>query len=370
MPANPKRGSLSKKKNQSKVKSTIKEGLRVVGFGLIAAIFLRWLIVEAYSIPTSSMENSLLAGDFLFVSKIHYGARTPKTPVQVPLTHQKIWGTDIPSYSKIVQLPQYRMPGLSEITRNDIIVFNYPSDTLPIDLKTNYIKRCIGMPGDTLKIVDAQVIVNGQHIINPAEMEFCYLVGTRNNSSINERVFRKTDIRDFERTDFGYRIYTTPERASTLKNYPFIETIQREKRNEKDGDEGIFLSEYGEEESNWNRDFFGPLLIPAEGMTMELNDRSVRRYYRLIKEYEGLDEVELVDNKIRINGMIRSFYTFNQNYYFMLGDNRHNSSDSRFWGFVPEDHIVGKALFVWLSLDPEKGPIENIRWNRIFNSVN
>ncbi len=349
-----------------KPKSKVREWADAILFAVIAATLIRWILLEAFTIPTPSMENSLLVGDFLFVSKIHYGPRTPKTPLQIPLTHQKIWGTSIPSYLDFIQLPQYRLPGISSIKRNDVVVFNYPAESYPTDLKTNYIKRCVGVAGDKIEIKDTQVIINDAAVSNPPEMEFSYLVKTRNNSTINDRVFKKAGIWDVTRTSNGYRIYATSQSAKKLADFPFIETVQINKAEENAVESGIypFSDLFG-----WNKDFYGPMIIPSRGMTIDLTKENIARYKYVIQNYENNESVSESDGQLMVNGQRVTSYTFKQDYYFMMGDNRHNSLDSRYWGFVPEDHIVGKALFIWLSLDPNERYLNKIRWNRFFKGI-
>ncbi|MCG8323582.1 MAG: signal peptidase I [Cytophagales bacterium] len=358
-----------KEKNQheeEKPKSKAREWVDAILFAIIAATLIRWILLEAFTIPTPSMESSLLVGDFLFVSKIHYGPRTPKTPLQIPLTHQKIWWTNIPSYLDVIQLPQYRLPGFSDIERNDVVVFNYPAENHPTDLKTNYIKRCVGIAGDKIEITDTQVIINDQPVDNPPDMEFSYLIKTRNNSSINDRVFKKAGIWDYERISNGYRVNATTESAEKLSDFPFIETVQINKTNENKSEAGIYPASGF---FNWNKDFYGPIIIPSEGMTIDLSEENIAKYRYVIENYEHNESVLEQDGQLIVNGEGITSYTFKQNYYFMMGDNRHNSLDSRYWGFVPEDHVVGKALFIWLSLDPHESFLKKIRWNRIFKGI-
>lgn len=363
--------------SHDKVKDSVQEWSEAIGFAVIAATLIRWLIMEAYTIPTPSMENSLLVGDFLFVSKFHYGTRTPMTPLQVPLTHQKIWFTDIPSYIKAVQLPQYRLPGISHVKREDVVVFNVPPKWLnegidyPVDLKTNYIKRCVAIPGDVLEIRNKQVFVNGTALKNPPKMRFSYKVVTK--EAISDKNFEKLGI---DADDIGYE--TQPEanrveymlhldsaKAAELKSVPYITSVEQFPA-QVGRDPDIFSrSKY----APWNRDNFGPLTIPKEGWTIQLNDSTLALYGETIVQYDHNKEAKIDGGKLYINGQEQTSYTFKQNYYFMMGDNRHDSLDSRFWGFVPEDHIVGKAFFIWLSLDKNAGFFNKIRWSRFFDLI-
>ena len=367
-----------KKEEEKPKKSFIREWLDAVAFAVIAATLIRWLIMEAYTIPTPSMENSLLVGDFLFVSKFHYGTRTPKTPLQIPLTHQKIWFTEIPSYLTWIQLPQYRFPGISEIKREDVVVFNVPPKELnegkdyPVDLKTNYIKRCVAVGGDRLEIKDRQVIVNGQVLSNPPAMQFSYLVYAKDE--INERNLEKLSIDQDDYNYLGrpaenqvvYQMFLTQQKANELKSIPYITAVADDHRTHEGPAYNIFPSS---KYSQWNGDNYGPLVIPKAGMKIQINDSTLAFYGSTIQLYDHNKNAELKDGKLFIDGKEINEYTFNQNYYFMMGDNRHNSLDSRYWGFVPEDHIVGKAFFIWLSLNKYGSLLQTIRWERFLNLI-
>jgi signal peptidase I len=347
-------------------KSALREWIDAVVFAVIAATLIRWFLIEAFTIPTPSMEKSLLVGDFLFVSKFHYGARTPQTPFQIPLTHQKIWGTNIPSYLDWVKLPLFRFPGLSDVKNNDVVVFNYPpEDNYPTDLKTNYIKRCIGIGGDVIEVKDKQVYINGKAVENPPLMESSYDV--QSSGVINERVFKKLDITDIYATSKGYIVQTTPEAAKKLKegSTDVIKSITPITSERGVMSEQVFPMSEG---FDWSIDNFGPLEIPKKGKTIKIDKTSLALYGRAITTYDGNKNAEIKEGKLLIDGKEMKEYTFQQNYYFMMGDNRHNSQDSRIWGFVPEDHILGKGLLVWWSIDPEGGLGEifsRIRWGRI-----
>jgi signal peptidase I len=370
----------------AKPKSKAREWWDAILFAVIAATLIRWLIMEAYTIPTPSMENSLLVGDFLFVSKFHYGTRTTTTPLQVPLTHQKIWFTEIPSYLEWIKLPQYRLPGISHVKREDVVVFNVPPRELneykdyPVDLKTNYIKRCVAIPGDTLRIIDRQVTINGTPSPNPPLMQYSYIVIADNE--INERVLNKYKIYEDDYQIVGrpgdgvvYQMYITQELADELKKLNFIREVKIATYN---GNDGFGTRTAKNVESNifpdsklfpWNGDFFGPLVIPAAGMKIQINEQTLATYGTTIQLYDHNDNVKIENGKLLIDGKEVVEYTFKQNYYFMMGDNRHNSLDSRYWGFVPEDHIVGKAFFIWLSIDRNADFVNKIRWNRFFKLI-
>ncbi|MGV3640977.1 MAG: signal peptidase I [Adhaeribacter sp.] len=335
-------------------------------FAVVAATLIRWATFEAYVIPTPSMEKSLLVGDYLFVSKLHYGPRTPITPLQVPLTHQTIWGTSIPSYTDLIQLGQYRFPGFSDIENNDVVVFNYPpEEEHPVDLRTNYIKRCIGVAGDNLEIRDMQVYINGKKAENPAQMQFRYILQTE--SALTDKVFRDHQITDFWPVQGGYVVDTTPETAKTLESLDFIKGVAVWK--DSAGVASAEVYPHMPSRFKWNKDNYGPIHIPRKGETVKLDSTNIPIYETVIRKYEGNKQVEMQGDQIAIDGKPISSYTFKQNYYFMMGDNRHNSLDSRYWGFVPEDHVVGKAVLIWMSADPKGGVSGKIRWNRIFNII-
>ncbi|MGV3556762.1 signal peptidase I [Larkinella arboricola] len=366
-------------RHSARKKSPFREWLDSIVFAVVAATLIRWLFMEAFTIPTPSMEKSLLVGDFLFVSKLHYGTRTPKTPLQVPLTHQKIWGTEIPSYLDWIQLPQYRLPGFSSVKQGDVVVFNYPPEDYPTDLKTNYIKRCIGVPGDVLELRDRQVFVNGKAFADPVKAEAEYFLKT--NSVVSAKVFKRYDITDYEQSTetysdtiaandaSGYRIHTTPETAALLKQQDFVQGL--EVINTPKGSVNPYQPVYPQSPLfPWNVDNYGPITVPKEGVTIQLDEKNIALYGPVIQKYEDNEKVEIAEKSIKIDGKAITSYTFKQNYYFMMGDNRHNSADSRYWGFVPSDHIVGKAVFIWMSIDPNPESIlSKIRWNRLFRII-
>ena len=378
-------------KSTKQKKTPIREWFDSVLFAVIAATLIRFLTFEAYAIPTPSMENSLMVGDFLFVSKLHYGIRTPKTPLQVPLTHQKIWGTDIPSYSTAIQLPIYRLPGFSKVKNGDVVVFNYPPPKVgepvyPTDLKTNFIKRCIGIPGDVLEIRQEQIYVNGKAFPTPPRSETTYFIKT--TEVLDERFFRKYDIvNDFKSAEgpfvnwqplesyndstktaalVGYRVNMTHDVLEKFKEFDWVKSI--EPIREQPGQVGPGI--YGGSAYAWNQDNYGPLTVPKQGATIPINKQTIAVYGPIIQRYEENKAVEITPTTVKIDGQPITSYTFRQDYYFMMGDNRHNSEDSRYWGFVPEDHIVGKAVFVWMSLDPVPADIwHKIRWSRVFRLI-
>ncbi|MFC3417331.1 signal peptidase I [Algoriphagus hitonicola] len=355
-----------------KKKSATREWIDALVFAVVAASLIRWLFLEPFTIPTASMEKSLLVGDFLFVSKMHYGTRVPKTILQVPLTHQKVWGTDIPSYSDAIQLPYMRLPGFSDIERNDVVVFNYPVEfQYPNDLKTNYIKRAVAVPGDVLEIREGELIINDEPGLVPEEMQYSYDVVT--NRSLNNDFFKDYGIDQGSYMAFsngaGYLVWATDQVINRLKSSPVVVSVTKRVMPAGNSEKGIYpeVGEYGW--NDWNRDNYGPLMIPGEGMSIEMNEENVIKYSFTIEKYEGHDQVEVRDGALFIDGQQVDNYTFKQNYYFMMGDNRHDSLDSRYWGFVPEDHVVGKAWFLWLSLDQYESMFNKIRWSRFFKGI-
>lgn len=373
-----------KEEKPVKQKSAIREWFDSVLFAVVAATLIRWLFLEAYTIPTGSMEKSLLINDFLFVSKLHYGTRTPKTILQVPLTHQKIWFTDIPSYSDLIQLPQYRLPGFTSVKNGDVVVFNYPGcperpdefggfDKYPVDLRTNYIKRCIGIPGDVVELRAGQAYVNNKAVVNPPGLQMEYAIEA--NTQVNEKVFQKYDISEFEQdlrmTDKTiYYVKATEQAVKDMKTLDFVKSITPMVMAKGDTTDYRYNTfPYNSRLFPFNRDNFGPITIPKKGVTIQLDERNLALYKGVITTFDGNKDAKYVNGQIILDGKPITSYTFKQDYYFMMGDNRHGSDDSRFWGFVPEDHIVGKAVFIWMSIDKDGSFLNKIRWSRLFSII-
>ena len=354
-------------KQDKSVKNWLKEWWDALVFAVVVATLFRWLIVEPYKIPTPSMEKSLLVGDFLFVSKLHYGTRTPITPFQIPLTHQTLWGTEIPSYLSWLQLPYFRLPGFTDIKNNDNVVFNYPRELEhPVDQRVHYIKRCIGIAGDTIEIQNKIAIVNGSPLELTGEQQSSFLIKSKNQ--LNDRFFKKRDITEVYNTPHGYMVQTGHYKVDEIKQNPFIDAVHPITYEDPD-----LNSVYpNSPEFRWTTDFYGPLYVPQKGDVIPLTEENLILYGDVILNFEYHQDVKIIDNQLFIDGERSVEYTFKQDYYFMMGDNRHNSEDSRFWGFVPGDHIVGKALFVWFSMDLEGSIWElfsRIRWSRIFMPI-
>ena len=369
---------LTSKKQEGLKKSKLREWREAIVFAVVVATLIRWGTVEAFVIPTPSMENSLLVGEYLFVSKLHFGSRTPRTPLQIPLTHQKIWGTEIPSYLDWIELPSWRLPGVSSVKREDVVVFNVPDVGMndgierPIDLKTYYVKRCVGIPGDTIFIKDRRLAVNGKSLRIPPGMKFSYLVTA--NEEISDRSFSKLGLDDDDyyflgRTNDGkalYKMFLTEAQREQVNGAPYIIEVGDDYTTHDGPEQDIFPAAMN---TSWNGDNYGPLILPSEGMRITINDSTLGLYGETIRLYEHHKNVIISGGTLTIEGKPLQEYTFAQSYYFMMGDNRNNSLDSRYWGFVPQDHIVGKPLFVMFSIDKHADLIHKIRWDRLFTYI-
>jgi signal peptidase I len=367
-----------RKKKKPKPKSPAREWLNAVVFAVVAATLIRWTAVEAFVVPTASMENTILVGDYLFVSKFHYGTRTTTTPLQVPLTHQKIWGTNIPSYLDWITLPSYRLPGVNKVKRGDVVVFNVPPLSenegvdYPLQLKTYYVKRCVGLPGDRVEITDRSLMVNGDVMDSPANMKFRYTVIT--NDVITQRSFQSLGLDHDDYTFLGrlqdqnvaYSMLLTRKQHLQLSDAEYIISVTSHYMPQDSPEQDIFPSSAY---SPWNGDYYGPLQIPKKGMKIDVNESTLAFYGETILLYEPGEKLSISQGQLIQDGIAVDSYTFKQDYYFMMGDNRHNSRDSRYWGFVPEDHVVGKALFIWLSLDYDADFLQKVRWNRLFTRI-
>jgi len=402
--------------DRPKIKKTAtREWVDAIIFAVIAASIIRIFLMEAYTIPTSSMEKSLLVGDYLFVSKMAYGPKSPQTPIAFPFVHHTLPLTTMTkSYVEWLELPYHRFPGFGKIKNNDVVVFNYPSgDTVvlerqnedyyqivrskeeelkgrygsnykagmgraaiwknyhvtarPIDKRENYIKRCVAIPGDEVKIIDRQLYINGEMADNPDNMQFMYDVYT-NGTGFHKKAIDKLEITEGGKiSNSHYVLPLSIEKKKLLEGYSNVKSV--EARIQPKGEIYSPIFPHDPSHFNWNQDNFGPLTIPKAGVTISINMDNIALYKKLIHKYEDND-FEIKNNQIFINGKVATEYTFKQDYYWMMGDNRHNSADSRYWGFVPEDHIVGKAIFVWLSLDPNKGLFDGkIRWNKVFRMI-
>ncbi|MEO5977479.1 MAG: signal peptidase I [Chryseolinea sp.] len=357
-------------------KSFVKEWFNSIVFAVIAATLIRWTTVEAFVVPTPSMENTIMVGDYLFVSKFHYGTRTTTTPLQIPLVHQKIPYTNIPSYLEWIELPSYRLPGISEVKQGDVVVFNVPPISLnngevhPVQMKTNYVKRCVALPGDELVIRDSEVIVNGRAMAHPANMKHSYIVVSDGEITTRSKKLIGVDPDDCfylgyaSRGNNIYRMHLTDVQFEAVRKAVYIKEVKKDCKGDFESD--IFPSSIY---SRWSGDNYGPLVMPKKGMTIIINDSTLAFYGETILLYDHAQNLSMNDHQLLDNGVPLKEYTFKQDYYFMMGDNRHNSLDSRYWGFVPEDHIVGKPIFIWLSMDSNADFIHKIRWSRMFTAI-
>ncbi len=388
-------------------RSTLVEWADALMFAIVAATIIRTFVFEAYTIPTSSMEGTLLVGDFLFVSKIHYGPRIPNTPLTFPLVHRELPIIGGKSFLERLHLSYYRLPGFQKVERNDMVVFNYPmEDQFPVDKKENYIKRCVGLPGDTLSVDLGTLYINGEKAFEAKNLQKRHLVGYKDGVSpmhhrmynfrskdgffdlkkmyqldpylkqLNELGINLGDITpthpggiDFNsKAEYMYLPVNKPEVIEAIRNIPGVNYVVMDTfRGRLSPDQPLFPE--NTDAYPWTGDIYGPLFIPYKGYTVKLDDTAWTLYKRTITMYEGR-KLERVNGKFLLDGAEVTEYTFRMDYYFMMGDNRHNSLDSRFWGFVPEDHIVGKAWLIWLSMDKFKGWFDGkIRWSRSFNLV-
>ncbi len=384
-------------------KSASREWIDAAVFAVVAATLIRTFVFEAYVIPTESMEKTLLVNDFLFVSKMSYGARIPGTPLSFPFVHNTMPFTKFtPSYIKEVQLPYKRITGFTDVKRNDVVVFNFPTgDTIineegylsatpyydvlrltyngnreklfaeheiivhPYDKTDNYIKRCTGVSGDVVEVKNSYLFINGQPAFVAPGSQTEYVVET-NGNTFNEDFLKNELNIDLDDTKGQikttvkagtYVVNMTAEETEKMKKQPNVKSVSRY----IDSTRG-YTFPYDDSNYPWSTDNFGPLRIPKKGDVLELNAKTIPIYRRLITVYED-NKLEEQNGKFIINGKETTTYTTKLNYYWMMGDNRHRSQDSRFWGFVPETHIVGKASLIWFSWN--NGP----RWKRLFNNI-
>ena len=363
-----------------KPRTELGEWVSSIAFAIIAATLVHTYVMQPYTIPTSSLEKSLLIGDFLFVSKFHYGARAPMTTIAAPMVHDSLPFVGKKSYSQKPQLPYFRIPGFQKIKRNEIVVFNWPTDTVrffrdrsnihvdkPIDKKSNYVKRCVGIPGDSLEIKEGYIFINGKQTVLPdrAKPQYIHQVIT-NGQQLSPSLLKRYDVTEGSFQGEYYFLNLTDENAAKLKKNPIVTSITKQLTPAGNYDPSIFphSPQYA-----WSVDNFGPIYIPETGKTVALNTKSLPFYKRIIEEYEKND-LTINGEEIFINGKLADSYTFKQDYYWMMGDNRHNSEDARYWGYVPFDHVVGKPVFIWFSWDTNGEGIANkIRWDRVFTTV-
>lgn len=370
-------------------RSSAGEWISSIIFAIIAATLVHTYVMQPYTIPSSSLEKTLLVGDFLFVSKFHYGARVPMTPIALPMVHDTIPFTNNKSYlfddriekkesswKNKLQLPYMRLPGFQKIKRNDIVVFNQPADTLldmndfypdrnyykPIDKKTNLVKRCVAIPGDTLEIRDGYIYINGERTTynDRAKIQYNFFVNTGGQAISQAALSGRYNVREGGRLQDGnYHLTLTDEEAALIAKNPVVKSVTKSIQ-PKGRDGGVFphVPSLG-----WNIDNFGPIYIPKKGESVKLTKESIPFYKRIIREYEG-NNLIINGDEVLINGKDADSYTFKQDYYWMMGDNRQNSLDARAWGYVPFDHVVGKPVLIWMSWEGSSP-----RWERFFTTV-
>ncbi|MEE9407640.1 MAG: signal peptidase I [Polaribacter sp.] len=416
-----------------KPQSELGEWVSSITFAIIAATLVHTYFMQPFTIPTSSLEKSLLVGDYLFVSKFHYGARVPSTVIAAPMVHDSLPFTGTASYLKKPQLPYTRLPGLQKIKNNDIVCFNWPTDSLatmwgdtsgkftykPVDKKTNYVKRCVAIAGDSLELKNGYVYINGKKNELPyrAKLQFYYTYEAK--SDINQNTYPKfllknertgvykisNEFWNDERVQKAFKesanlskigsdsLYTelaggvsqslanrlnmtkvankininlTEEEVTRLKKSPLTVSVKKVNHG---ADNTIFPHI---DSNQWSQDNFGPIYIPKAGITVKIDAESLPYYKQIIKNYENND-LQVVGDNIFINGEKTDSYTFKQDYYWLMGDNRHNSLDARYWGYVPFDHVLGKPVMVWFSWDANAASfgekIKSIRWDRMFTTV-
>ncbi|KAA5535922.1 signal peptidase I [Paenimyroides baculatum] len=373
-----------------KPKTEAGETVSSILFAVVVATIIHTFFIQPFTIPTSSLEKTLLVGDFLFVSKVNYGARVPQTAIAFPMVHDTIPLAKVKSYSKFPQIPEMRFPGFEKPEHNDIMVFNWPVDTIsyfgyrgserfdkPMDKKSNYVKRTVGLPGDNLEIKDGVLYINNKvlELGDRAKIQYSYDV-TTNGSPLDVNFL----VKDLGVTDGAmqmstntYRIFAlTEEGAERLKQLSSITEVKRnvETQPEPHPFKTNMLAIFPHNKA-WNRDNLGPIHIPAKGEVVQLTTETLPLYKGIITDYEH-NKLEVKNGSIFINDQPATTYTIQQDYYYMMGDNRHNSEDSRYWGFVPADHIVGKPVFIWMSMDPNvpmSKLFDKIRWDRLFTTV-
>lgn len=380
---------------EKKKKSVLREWGGAMAFAIVAATVIRTFAGEMYNIPTGSMEGSLLINDHLCVNKLAYGPRIPMTPLAIPLMHNRIPLTDSKSYTDAVQWAYRRLPGCGAVQRNDVVVFNAPGGdtaiadnpemdyyqlcrlygreqvlnnysitTHPVDKRENLIKRCIGLPGDVVQIKDAQVFVNGKAAPQHSHAKHIYIVKTNGNTPILNDEAELVKV--LSNNIYAYNFANDEaEAAKKAGNVVAVDLYKSEAARVAPTDAGAWVFPQDTMHYKWNKDNYGPLRIPKAGATVQLTADNIALYRRIITTYEG-NKLEERGDKFYINNKETTSYTFRMDYYWMMGDNRDNSLDSRYWGFVPDDHIVGKAAFVWLSYGDN---IFDIRWNRLMRSV-
>ena len=383
---------------KSETYRSIYEWVNAIIFATVVATLIHIFFFQMYVIPSSSMEKTMLVGDYLYVSKLTYGPQMPNTPLAFPFVHHTMpFSTTKKSFSEAIKWPYKRLKGLRDVERDDVVVFNFPAgDTVllenqgvtyydvlrdyvreygekqgreelaknytiisrPVDKRENYIKRCVAIAGDSIQIINTRLYINGKEQAEIAEKQYCYSIET--TSPLSAYAIENLGITEISG---GGNYYFSPLTDSMVEQLRSMDNVTRIEPYIAQDECFPYSEQYA-----WTADNMGPLWIPKEGATIELNEQTWPLYERVIDVYEDND-VEVRDGHYYINGQETKEYTFKMDYYWMMGDNRHNSADSRYWGFVPEDHIVGKASFIWFSTDANKSFPSNIRWNRLFKKV-
>ncbi|MBN1143532.1 MAG: S26 family signal peptidase [Bacteroidales bacterium] len=399
--------------------SKLVEWIDALIFAVIAVSIINIFLFQNYKIPTGSMENTLMVGDHLYVSKVAYGPRIPNTPLSFPFTQHTLPLTGGKSYLEWIKLPYKRLAGFGKVERDDAVVFNFPAgDTVvlahqnvsyysivrdsaymmrtrdlflkrplksseeynrlgrlavwrnfdvvirPVDKRDNYIKRCVAIPGDTLRIINRRVYTNGIPQQEYPGIKHSYYIYLKEGQNISDKVFNRMEIYDVGRYANIIQVFLTQEELAKIREFKSIQQIIA----------NDYFDEYSPDyfpndtSYRWTINNFGPLYVPQKGATIKLNTKNLCLYERIIGYYEKND-LKVKDGQIYINGIASEEYTFKMNYYWMMGDNRHSSLDSRFWGFVPEDHIIGEPRLIWLSIDKNKRFLGKIRWERMLKVV-
>jgi signal peptidase I len=357
---------------QKRKKSLLRDWTEALLFAFIGVLILKAFIFEPFAIPSDSMDGTLEAGDYIVVNKLAYGPRLPMTPLSIPFSHQTIGGS--PSFVEWLKIPYTRIPGYSEYKRNDVIVFNFPAEDLfpiegdttryPIDHRTHFIKRLAGLPGDTLQIIDRDVFVNGQLLELPEKALFNYIVKIDSTKRDSIHLEKLGMLRESQQGKYLlYTVTLLPDQADSLRLIRQVISVEPELSRAGLYDEQLFPHS---EKFAWNLDNYGKIVVPKKGATVKLTVDSLPLYQRIIVNYEH-NRVDVKGDSIFINGKLTNSYTFRMNYFFVLGDNRHYSMDSRYWGFVPEDHVVGRAAIILFSYDKKN---KRMRWDRTFDGIN
>lgn len=360
----------------------IGEWVDAIMFAVIAATVIRSMFIELYQIPTSSMEKSLMVGDFLFVNKMSYGTRLTMTPLSFPFAHHTMPWIDTKAYSEAIKFPYYRLPGFGKIKNGDVVVFNWPDERLgrPVDKKENYIKRCVAIPGDTITVERGVIHINGVAEDVPPMRQFSYEVRKNVLGGFPKKFLKEQDITDKDtgNTSAIWVLQLNDKNRPFVQNNALVNSIDTMLHPRGQNDGNLFPIS---KQHSWSRDFYGPLYIPKKGETITLTEQNYSIYERLIKVYEGHEDFKPRNGKFYMGSEEITTYTFEMDYYFMMGDNRHYSYDSRFWGFVPENHVVGRAWFVLWSIrhdinkfqtpdgTVETRKFDGIRWKRCFMGI-